>query len=54
MSQAELARQSGISRVTIWALETGKQQVTTTDTLQSIAKTLNIRIEDIFAPDRTA
>ena len=51
MSQTELARKSGISRVTIWALETGKQQDTTTSTLTSIADALGVSIDEIFSSD---
>lgn len=53
MTRSELARKSGISRVTIWALESGKQQTTTTHTLSCIADALGISLEILFSPDRS-
>ncbi len=56
MTQTELAKKSKVSRVTIWALETGKQTTTTVNTLASIAKALGVPIDAIFTvtDDRTA
>ena len=48
MTQEELAEKSGISRATISALENGKVEITTTDTLVKLAKALNRRVSDIF------
>ena len=48
MSQAQLARDSGVSRVTIWYLENNKAQTTTTQTLLKIAKAMNTTIDQIF------
>ena len=48
MTQEELAEKSGISRATISALENGRVEVTTTDTLLKLAKALNRRVSDIF------
>lgn len=52
MTQTALAQKSGVSRATIWALETGDKHVTTTKTLCKIAKALGVTLEDLFA--RTA
>lgn len=48
MSQSELADKSGVSRATIWALETGKKSVTTTKTLLRISEALGVTIDDLF------
>lgn len=48
MSQSELAKISGVSRGTIWALETNKNYATTTRTLMKISKALNTTIDNIF------
>lgn len=48
MNQTELGRRSGLSRATIWAIENDKRPVTTTKTMQAIAKALDSTIEDIF------
>ena len=48
MSQTELAEKSGITRTTIWKLETDDKAVTTTDTLAKIAQALGVSIGDIF------
>ena len=47
MTQAELAKKSGVSRTTIVALEHNKD-TTTTKTLAKIAKALEVNVEDIF------
>ena len=49
MSQTILAKKSGISRATIWALETGKQKSTTTDTLVNIADALGVSVDSLFS-----
>ena len=54
MSQSELARKSGISRATIWALESGKQLDTTASTLISIADALGVTADAIFTDDHSA
>jgi transcriptional regulator with XRE-family HTH domain len=51
MSQEELAKKSGVSRGTIWALETGRSKMTTTKTLVKLAKALNTSIDQIFFED---
>lgn len=54
MSQTDLSKKSGISRATIWALETGKQLDTTVTTLTSIADALGVGVDALFAPDHSA
>ena len=44
----QLSEKSGVSRATISALENGKAEITTTDTLLKLAKALNRRVSDIF------
>lgn len=48
MSQDELAGKSGISRVTISALENGTARATTTKTLLAIAGALDTTIDCLF------
>lgn len=48
MSQTQLAEISGVSRATIWALETGKEKVTTTKTLNKLANALNVTVDELF------
>jgi len=48
MSQEELAEKSKVSRTTISGLESGRVNVTTTDTLKKIADALGKKISDIF------
>lgn len=54
MSQVELSKKSGVSRVTIWALETDPEYVTTTKTLYKIAEALNTTVDALFSPDHSA
>ena len=49
MSQTELSEKSGVSRATIWKLETGDSEITTTKTLASIARALGVTINDLFS-----
>lgn len=49
MSQTELAEKSGVSRATIWAIESGVQEVTTTKTLACIADALGTTIAALFS-----
>lgn len=51
MSQEELADKAGISRTTLSYLESGKTIVTKTDTLQKIAKALEMSVSDVFFTD---
>ena len=48
MTQAELAKKSGISRGTISALEQNTMRETTTKTLVSIAKALDSTVDQLF------
>ena len=48
VSQEALAKASGVSRVTISKLESGKTTVTTTETMSRIADALGCTIIDIF------
>ena len=55
MNPSDLAKKSGVSRATIWAIETGVQDVTTTKTLVKIAEALDTTVDALFATDpRTA
>lgn len=47
-TQDELARKSGVSRVTICLLETGKLQTSKTDTLTKIADALGAKVTSVF------
>ena len=48
MSQMELSEKSGVSRATIWKLETDDKAVTMTSTLQNIAAALGVSMDEIF------
>lgn len=48
MTQDELAKKSGVSRVTISGLENGTERTTTTKTLQRIARALEVSLDQIF------
>lgn len=48
ISQEELARKSGVSRVTISMLETGAQKNITASTLSKLAEALGKKIADFF------
>lgn len=52
ISQEELERRSGISRVTISMLETGKQKNVTIKTLTSLALALGVTVSDFFSENR--
>ncbi len=47
LTQDALARMSGITRATLWGLETDDTKVTTTATLQAIAQALGVKVSDI-------
>lgn len=51
LSQAELARKSGVSQNLIARLESGSLTNTTTDTLFKISKALNVKVEQFFFTD---
>ena len=48
LSGNELARIAGVSRMTIYKLETGAQQSYTMRTLQKIASALSIPMDELF------
>lgn len=48
MTQVELAEKSGVSRTTIYGLESGSEKVTTTKTLAKLASALGVKLDDIF------
>ncbi len=48
LTQEELAKKSGISRVTISALENGRQETTTNTTIIALAGALGISAGDLF------
>ena len=50
-TQEELADKSGVSRVTINAIETGKTENVLVNTLRKIADALGVSIEDLFISD---
>ncbi len=50
MSQTELADKAGVTRATIWKLETGEDEVTTTRTLLKIAEALEVDAKELFYP----
>ena len=50
MTQEELAKTAGISRVTLSGIESGTAEVATTKTLSKLAEALNVSIRDIFLP----
>lgn len=47
-TQDQLARESGVSRVTICMLENGKMQSSKTDTLTKIADALGAKVTSVF------
>lgn len=48
LTQQDLAEKSGVSRITISAIETGVQKNVTVKTLLSLSKALNVKIMDFF------
>jgi len=48
MSQEELAEKSGVSRSIISGLESGRVTITSTKTIERIARALNKEVSDIF------
>lgn len=48
LSQDQLAKKSGVSRVTISLLENGRQTITTNSTLLKLAKALKIEVGNFF------
>lgn len=52
MTQDELSKRSGISRATIWKLETREGEITTTGTLVKIADALCVPVDELFLSSR--
>ncbi|MBQ1292716.1 MAG: helix-turn-helix transcriptional regulator [Clostridiales bacterium] len=50
MSQAELSQLSGVSRATIIRIESADNVVINTQTLERLAKALNVSIKTLFLP----
>ncbi len=48
LSQEELAKKSGVSRAIISGLESGRTAITTTGTLEKLAKALETSISNFF------
>lgn len=48
VSQLELSEKSGVTRATIWRLETGEGREATTVTLAKIANALDVPVTDLF------
>lgn len=48
LTQEELAKKAGVSRITIVGIETGRTQVTRTDTLAKIADAVGKTIPELF------
>ena len=52
MSQEELSAKAEVSRTIISALENGEETVTTTKTLEKIAKALDMNVSDLFYDEK--
>lgn len=50
MSQVELSEKSGVTRATLWRLEGGEDEESTTKTLGKIAEVLGVSISELFLP----
>lgn len=48
LTQEQLAKMSGVSRTTIWSLETNCAKSTTSKTLLRIAAALGVTVDQIF------
>lgn len=53
ISQEELSKKSGVGRVTISGLESGRVTVTSTGTLLKLADALGMKVSDIFFENET-
>lgn len=51
LTQEELAKKSGISRVTIALLETGNLTTAKSSTILALAKALNIDVGELLRPE---
>ena len=52
MTQTELSEKAGVTRATIWKLETNDEEVTTSRTLAKIADALGVTIGELFLADK--
>ena len=52
LTQTELCERTGLTRATIWKLETGVDEVTTSKTLLKIAKALGVTVGELFLPQQ--
>lgn len=50
MSQAELSKLSGVSRASIIRIESSENVVVNTQTLERLAKALNVSVKTLFLP----
>jgi transcriptional regulator with XRE-family HTH domain len=48
ITQTELSERSGVARATIWRLESGEEEVTTSKTLLKIAEVLGVTVGELF------
>ena len=48
MSQMELARRAGVTRATLWRLESGVGKDASTKTLMKIANALSVEVRELF------
>lgn len=48
LTQTELAKRAGITRATLWRIESGRDVITTSDTLAKLCTALDTTIEHIF------
>jgi transcriptional regulator with XRE-family HTH domain len=53
-TQTELARKCGVSRVTIWGIESGSWDDTTVSTLNSIANVIGCTMDDLIVKTEQA
>ena len=54
VTQTELARKCGVSRVTIWGIEAGSWDDTTVSTLNSIANVIGCTMDDLIVKTEQA
>ena len=52
VSQLELSEKSGVTRATLWRLESGENCEATTVTLTKIANALDVSVADLFLAER--
>lgn len=50
LTQEQLAKMAGISRVTLSWIESGKVGIASTKTLSKLAEALNVSVRDLFLP----